>query len=261
MEGSSVRRREAAPVIDLTLLDTIDPGSRLAGLTNEQLTVVQRGLSLLCYPVRSVDGEFGPRTRNAWAEFVMDCGEGDPEIVSGTASNRLKERGKPVLDLISFPAPDTQKVKRAIAELCSVMGLPLKPQVAYVLATAQWETNHTFKPVKEAYWLTESWRKTHLHYYPYYGRGYVQLTWKRNYELYGSIFDEKLAQKPDLARTHEIALFVLVHGFKLGTFTGRRLEEFVNESNADFLEARRCINGKDKREEIAEIATDILQRL
>ena len=49
---------------------------------------------------------------------------------------------------------------------------------AYGLATAWWETNKTMQPVREAYWLSEAWRKPNLRYYPHYGRGYVQLTWK-----------------------------------------------------------------------------------
>jgi hypothetical protein len=39
--------------------------------------------------------------------------------------------------------------------------LPLS-WMAYVLATAYHETNRTMQPVKEAYWLSEDWRKTHL---------------------------------------------------------------------------------------------------
>jgi hypothetical protein len=42
-------------------------------------------------------------------------------------------------------------------------------QVAYQLATVHWETNRTFEPVREAYWLSEEWRKRNLRYYPFYG--------------------------------------------------------------------------------------------
>jgi hypothetical protein len=49
--------------------------------------------------------------------------------------------------------------------------------MAYVLATTQWETAQTFKPVREAFWKDEEWRRVNLaRYYPYYGRGFVQLT-------------------------------------------------------------------------------------
>jgi hypothetical protein len=52
--------------------------------------------------------------------------------------------------------------------------------MAYVLATTEWETDHTFKPVREAFWKDEAWRQVNLRYYPYYGRGYMQLTWEDN---------------------------------------------------------------------------------
>jgi len=54
--------------------------------------------------------------------------------------------------------------------------------LAYYLATAKWETAGTMQPVREPFWLSENWRRLNLRYYPYYGRGYVQLTWKSNYQ-------------------------------------------------------------------------------
>lgn len=53
------------------------------------------------------------------------------------------------------------------------------------LATIAIETAHTFKPVVEAFWLDDDWRWANLRYAPYWGRGYVQLTWQSNYEWYG----------------------------------------------------------------------------
>ena len=41
--------------------------------------------------------------------------------------------------------------------------------VAYIMATVKHETNNTFEPVEEAYWLSESWRKANLRYYPWHG--------------------------------------------------------------------------------------------
>ena len=49
-----------------------------------------------------------------------------------------------------------------------------------------------------------------------------------------------------------VALFALVHGFKTGTFTGRKITDYINRSETDFVNARRCINGTDKATEIAE---------
>jgi len=147
---------------------------------------------------------------------------------------------------------------------CIYQGIGLNNQIAYVLATTDHETNHTFKPVKEAYWLKDPdayLKKHHANYYPYYGRGFVQLTWKSNYEKYGKLLDENLVGVPDSALEPEVALFVLVHGFKNGTFSGRKLSTYVNHDLTDFINARRCINGLDKAPEIAAIAKQYLARL
>ena len=42
--------------------------------------------------------------------------------------------------------------------------------LAYMLATTFHETARTMLPVREAYWLSEDWRKQHLRYWPWYGR-------------------------------------------------------------------------------------------
>ena len=144
----------------------------------------------------------------------------------------------------------TQKVIAKAKEL----ELPLKTQWAYMMATIQWETAGTFKPVREAFWMGEEWRKTHLRYYPYYGRGYVQLTWESNYRKFSNLLHIDLVKDPDLALKPEVALFVLVYGFKHGSFTGKTLEEYVNDQQTDYVNARRCINGLDRAEKIAAIA-------
>jgi len=52
---------------------------------------------------------------------------------------------------------------------------------------------------------------------------------------------------------------VLVHGFKTGTFTGRKITDFINNNNTDFIKARRCINGNDHSADIARLAEKYLQ--
>lgn len=56
--------------------------------------------------------------------------------------------------MIDMNLGDTQ----LILSECKRAGLSVK-HTAYVLATAKWETNHTMKPVREAYWLSEDWRR------------------------------------------------------------------------------------------------------
>jgi predicted chitinase len=89
----------------------------------------------------------------------------------------------------------------------------------------------------------------------------VQLTWKNNYAKYGQLLEKDLVGHPELALTPEIAVFVLVHGFKTGTFTGRKISDYVNAGNTDFRNARRCINGLDKADQIAQLARTHLAHL
>lgn len=125
--------------------------------------------------------------------------------------------------------------------------------VAYGLATANIETAHTFQPVREAYWLSEEWRKKNLRYYPHYGRGYVQLTWPANYvradlEL---DLDGSLVADLDLAMDPQIAAAVMVRGMQEGWFTGKSLKDYLP---GDYVNARRIINGMDKAGPIAKVA-------
>lgn len=150
----------------------------------------------------------------------------------------------------------------AIINECEAQGLRFLPQIAYVLATVQHEANNTFKPVKEAYWLSEAWRLKHLPYSPWYGRGYVQLTWRQNYVKFAQITGEPLDRYPDLALRPNIACFILVFGFKHGSFTRRKLEDFVAPlKRLDFYNARRCVNGTDKADKIAGYARTWLDKL
>lgn len=146
---------------------------------------------------------------------------------------------------------------RLIADVCISCGLSRR-QAAYVLATAEWETAHTLKPVREAFWLSDAWRRKNLRYYPWYGRGYVQLTWRNNYaraqEKLG--LGTLLTDTPDAALRSDIAVLVLVRGMMEGWFTGKRLDEYVNDLGTDYYNARRVVNGLDKANEIAALAEE-----
>lgn len=130
----------------------------------------------------------------------------------------------------------------------------LRNQLAYILATAYWETNRTMKPVREAYWLSENWRKRNLRYYPWYGRGFVQLTWQRNYLRAAKALDMDLTSDPDRVMEPKISARILVQGSMEGWFTGKKIPDFVTLQKSDFRGARRVINGTDKASTIAEIA-------
>ncbi len=230
-------------------------------LTEEQLTELQIALARLGYPIGEIDGLIGPRTRTAWAEFKTDVFQGNPDLIGpgsiATLQKRLDQIGERITHNFSTKAGTIAAIKWE----CQAQGIGLKTQIAYVLATVQWETAQTFKPVREAYWLSEDWRRRNLRYFPYYGRGYVQLTWRTNYLRYSQILRIDLVNHPDLAMNNNVALFILVHGFKTGTFTGRKITDFINSSRTNFVEARRVINGRDRAHEIAALARSYLRTI
>lgn len=144
---------------------------------------------------------------------------------------------------------DTQLI---IAE-CKKYGCT-RNQAAYILATAYWETARTMKPVMEAFWLSDAWRKRNLRYYPWHGRGYVQLTWEANYKRAGRILGRDLTTDPDVVMQPDISAEILVRGSMDGWFTKHKLTDHVSAAKTDYINARRVINGTDKAKEIAELA-------
>jgi len=103
-----------------------------------------------------------------------------------------------------------------------------RPTQIALAATVAIESARTFEPVREAFWLDEAWRAANLTYYPYYGRGYIQLTHQSNYAEYGPKIaklwqtspdqpDFNLAGEPDRALDPDIsaavsALYFRDHG-------------------------------------------------
>lgn len=125
--------------------------------------------------------------------------------------------------------------------------------IAYILATIRHESANTFEPIKEI-------GKGRGHEYGkvdpetgkiYYGRGYVQLTWRRNYELLGKRLDIDLVNNPDLALEPDTAWVITSEGMRHGLFTGKDLNDYINEKKCDYVQARRIINGLDRAELIA----------
>lgn len=144
---------------------------------------------------------------------------------------------------------------RLIIQRCQQARLSTQ-QTAYVLATAFWETARTMEPVKEAYWLSEDWRKRNLRYYPWYGRGFVQLTWRENYVRAGSKLGHDFTTDPEKVMEPDISAAILVVGMVEGWFTGKKLSDYINATRTDYVGARWIVNGTDKAKAIAEIARE-----
>lgn len=127
----------------------------------------------------------------------------------------------------------------------------LRNQLAYLLATAYWETARSMKPVREH--GGEKYLKSKK-YYPYVGMGYVQLTWKANYKKASDKLGIDFLQYPQKLLDPVYASEIIVIGMKEGWFTGKKLSDYITISKSDFKNARKIINGTDKQNEIADIA-------
>jgi hypothetical protein len=136
---------------------------------------------------------------------------------------------------------------KLIIEEAKKVGL-LRNELAYVLATAYHETAHTMKPVRE--YGSEAYLRKKK-YYPYVGMGYVQLTWKYNYEKASKKLGIDFVADPKKLLESRYASVILVLGMKEGWFTGKKLSDYITLEKSDFINARRIINGVDKKELIA----------
>lgn len=137
------------------------------------------------------------------------------------------------------------------------------PEVAYCLATVYHETDRTMTPIEE-YGKGKGKRYGKIDPttgHAYYGRGYVQLTWLRNYALAGTKLGVDLVKHPELALDLKIASKIMFQGMRDGWFTGKKLSDYCHKNPPDFLNARRIINGLDRAGIVASYAKRFLEAL
>ncbi|KQV27834.1 hypothetical protein ASC97_05565 [Rhizobium sp. Root1203] len=153
---------------------------------------------------------------------------------------------------------------------------PLDPRwLAYILATAYWETAQTMQPVRETkastddeairildrayanrelpwvkapYWRKDADGKSWL------GRGFPQLTHKANYQKLSKATGVDLVADPDRAMDLPVAIDIMFLGMIQGLFTGAKLGDFFNGTKNDWVNGRRIINGVESAEKVAGIA-------
>jgi hypothetical protein len=114
-------------------------------------------------------------------------------------------------------------------------------ELAYLLATVVHETAFEMQPIRERGGQKYLQKKP---YFPFYGRGLVQITWERNYKLFG-------VSPPDAALEWPTALDIAFRGMVLGLFTGKKLSDYIGPGKCDYVAARRIINGTDRARLIA----------
>ncbi len=143
-------------------------------------------------------------------------------------------------------------------------------KLAYILATAFHETGR-FR------WLREIWGPTAAQKryegradlgnsqpgdgQRFMGRGLVHITGRQNYADWSKRLGIDLVGNPALAERLDIAARILVQGMMLGTFTGRKLADYITPARADYVEARRVVNGTDRSVMIAGYAAKFEQAL
>ena len=155
---------------------------------------------------------------------------------------------------------------RLLIEVGRKHGL-LRNQLAYLLATAYHETAATMKPVRETLAstdakakeiLTKSWKAGKLPWVKsdywssgFFGRGYVQLTHKENYQKAGEKLGIDLVGNPSRALESSVAVEIIALGMQEGWFTGKKLFDYITLQKSDFVGARKIVNGTDKADLIA----------
>lgn len=98
----------------------------------------------------------------------------------------------------------------------------------------------------------------------FHGRGLVQITGRTNYADWTQRLQDQGAQvdgqpadlvaHPEQAKDPKIAARIAAEGMQKGTFTKKKLGDYVNDDQTDYVGARRVINGQDHAEDIAERA-------
>lgn len=136
---------------------------------------------------------------------------------------------------------------------------------AYNFATAYHETAYTMQPIEE--YGSDAYLRG-KDYWPYYGRGFVQLTWETNYqrsdveilandlispETFNTLPEGVVNQTQHMeqALDLEIASCNLMIGCWKGWYTGKKLWDYLRNDRKDYKNARRIVNGTDKASEIA----------
>ena len=218
-----------------------------------------------------IDGSFGAKTREAvvnWQRenrLIADGVVGAQTWALLEKQLQVKEsakidRGIFFIQIRSLFGRMSQSQVEGLNSLLDAVGGCLINEAAYMLATAYHETAHTMQPIEEygkgrgrdyGKRLKMS-RKPYSDTLPlYYGRGYVQLTWYENYDKAGRLLGIDLLNKPELALDAAIAAKIMREGMIEGWFTGKKLNDYVGLRTADYVGARRIINGTDKANLIA----------
>jgi len=214
----------------------------------------------------------GKVDRNTWAELLKVKPE-EITIVSrppniwemppgfSTVDNILEKAQSP-----SAIRPFAQKNLPLILNQCLDNGVIDRGQIAYVFATAEHESHFgRFMMELADGWDYEGWPdlgNTEPGDGPRFkGRGFVQITGRRNYRIWSDKLGINLIDNPEKAALPEIAALILVRGMRDASFTGVGLSDFIVGDRRDFFNARRIVNALNRADHIAQIAEFYLKAI
>lgn len=173
--------------------------------------------------------------------------------------------GKKELFVKGYTLLQIDSINAIFAE-CVRQGVRARAQIAYILATAYHEGNDydgkSTGKVQALVPISEKGSESYLRkkpYWPYIGMGFVQLTWLENYKKFQPLLKEKFSvdiiKEPKYLLRIDVSAFVLVYGMMNGMFSGKKLSTYINSGKTDYPGARKVVNGTDKAEHIASIAS------
>lgn len=168
----------------------------------------------------------------AAAEFLEDAPPAPPLPPS---PNRFT--AEQVANVLGAPLANVEAHLPRIYAALDEQGIGDRPTIIAALATIGVETG-SFLPIREAWWLSEEWRRANFRYYPYYGRGFIQITWESNYRHYGDLLGVDLVDNPDRAMEPEIAARILAL-----YFVAHNIPTLARQP--DWYAVRLAVNGGD----------------
>jgi peptidoglycan hydrolase-like protein with peptidoglycan-binding domain len=263
----------------------VQPGSK-----NKSVLIVQKALAkAVGLDYSSGPGHFGPATKAAYAKWQRKCGYSGSAADGKPGAASLKKLAAKYGFQVDTSTPPPLKVKfdrkKFFQGYTATIGRLNQSQkdglnallkaaegdskitdirwLAYMFATVEHECDHTWKPIKEysrgagrpygnAVTVKDPQGKKYTNVY--YGRGYVQLTWKDNYARMGKRLKNRLLYEPALALKPSVAYQIMSLGMREGLFTPHKLSDYINGAKADYVGARRIINGQDRAQTIARYA-------
>ena len=231
------------------------------GAKNETVKAIQQQLNASGFGPVKEDGNFGQGTFSAVEELQAAHKLQVDGIVGNDTWNALFQQGRHIINRDHFfqtiksglfNGKLTQKQLNGITAILDEWETNYSGMddrfLAYMLATTFHETATTMQPIEEyGRGAGRPYGKVDpITGQAYYGRGFVQLTWKDNYAKFSTILNADLVNNPALALDLVNATKILFIGMIRGSFTNKKLSDYFAGTNSDWENARKIINGLDR---------------